>query len=290
MDNVDTDNMSTVHNMLITLNKPFLYDTWLSSIDESQKTGKPIFGLYLKSVYFNFKDWSWKDSQFEAASNVDGNNNNAIPPRLKMHTSSFTMSEEIVDKWGEGYSDEEYRLFEKKWKKLIDNYGEKTALHTEGLITYIRFRVQEELSTASKDMKGAKQWGDLASSAAKDAKLNVSQLSKSDISGGVDLLSQLFEAVETEVGVIPLLPRLLEQPYDDADMVIWSIVNYTRRLEDKPPVPYREVWNFYDDMLEEFYKQKDYKENQIKEYKEKRNNVFRDLSEVYKEPLYEGDD
>jgi hypothetical protein len=43
-------------------------------------------------------------------------------------------------------------------------------------------------------------------------------------------------------------------------------------------------------MLEEFYKQKGYSQDQIVEEKKKRNNVFRDLGEVYIEPLYENPD
>ncbi len=178
----------------------------------------------------------------------------------------------------------------KKWNKLIDNYGEKTALHTENLITYIRFRVKEEMATAEGDVKSAKDWGALATQAAKDAKLNVSQLSKSDISGGVDVVCQIFEALETEIGVIPLLPKLIEQPYDDADLIIWANINYNRRLEDKPMVQYRDIWDFYDEMLEEYFKQQGYDDNKKKEFKEKRNNVFRDLQQVYKEPLYEEDE
>jgi len=203
---------------------------------------------------------------------------------------SFIVTDEIVDKWGAGYSNEEYYYFEKKWNKLIDNYGQKTSFHIEGLITYIRLRVKEELATARGDLNEAKGWGAMAKDAATAAKINVSQLSKSDISGGVDLLPQLFEAVESEVGIIPILPYLKEQPYDDADLIIWCVVNYLRRLEDKPRVEYREIWNFYDEMFEDFYKQKGYSKEMIEKEKIKRNNVFRNLGELYKEPIYEDED
>ena len=130
----------------------------------------------------------------------------------------------------------------------------------------------------------------MAKDAATAAKINVSQLSKSDISGGVDLLPQLFEAVESEVGIIPILPYLKEQPYDDADLIIWTIVNYIRRLEDKPRIEYKEIWNFYDQMLSDYYNQKGYSNEMVQKEKIKRNNVFRDLGEVYKEPVYEDGD
>ncbi len=207
-----------------------------------------------------------------------------------INNNSITeVSEDLIEKWGEGYKYEEYLLFEKKYNRLTRSYKEKTEMHSEMLLVYIRYRVKEELATAAGDVKEAKQWGELASKAAQDAKINPSQMSKSDISGGIDVISQLFEAVESEVGIIPLLPKLLEQPYDDADMIIWSIINYIRRLEEKPTVTYRDIYKFYDEMLNEHYKQNGYNDEQIKEYLRKRNNVFRDLEEIYIEPLYSKD-
>src|SRR5690606_17463641 len=114
-------------------------------------------------------------------------------------------------------------------------------MHEEGLITYIRYRDREEKATAAGDSTRATEWGNLAKEAARDAKLNVAQLSKSDISGGVDLMTQLSEAVESKASVIPLLPKVLEQPYDDVDLVLWAIIDYSRILEGKPRVSYREI-------------------------------------------------
>jgi hypothetical protein len=217
------------------------------------------------------------------------NKQQSIPQKAtrKTKVKQSDITDDLLEKWGEGYYPDEYQKFEKKWNSLINNYGEKTALHTEGLKVYIRYRVKEEISTAKGEVKESKEWGALASKAAMDAKINVSQLSKSDISGGVDLVCQIFEAVESELGIIPLLPKLLEQPYDDADLIIWTVINYYRKLEDKPRIAYRDIWNFYDEMIEEVCLQKGMNKNEIKIFKEKRNNIFRDLSLVYKEPLYD---
>lgn len=196
----------------------------------------------------------------------------------------------LIDKYGFGYTNEEYSAFENKYNKLIRNYSEQTAMHTEGLITYIRYRVKEEMATSEGNVKDAKDWGALATKAAQDAKINVSQLSKSDISGGVDLMTQLSEAIESKASVIPLLPKVLEQPYDDVDLVLWALLDYDRMLEDKPRIEYRDIWNFYDKRIEEYYSHKGYTDEQIENEKKKRNAIFRDLGEVYIEPLYEDDD
>jgi len=63
-----------------------------------------------------------------------------------------------------------------------------------------------------------------------------------------------------------------------------------QRLEDKPRTQYKDIWNFYDEMLVDFYKQKGFSDEKIQEERNKRNAVFRDLTDVYKEPLYEDGD
>ena len=277
------DDINTVYQVLRQLDIPFIKDMWEKAIKSKTST----FGQYMTWINSlpQYNGMNWQDSVFEITQEKQEQSNEHA--EVKTNKKDFVVTDEILERWNEGYSAEEYRQFEKKYNKLIRNYGEKTALHTEGLLSYIRFRVKEEMATARGQVKEAKEWAGLASKAATDAKINVSQLSKSDISGGVDVLSQLFEAVETEIGIIPLLPKVTAQPYDDADMVIWAIINYYRRLEDKPKVPYKDIYAFYDDMLHEHFDSQGYTPEQIEEYISKRKGVFRDLDDVYKEPLYE---
>lgn len=289
---VDYDDMNTIYTVLQTIDVPFFYNRW-----EEMKIKNPnnTLGNYLRITNSGLNEFNgarYKDSIFEPSNiSIDKEENIDIKTtkkRTKFDIEGMT-HEMLEDKYGVGYTDEEYYCFEKKWRKLVDSYGQKTSLHIESLTTYIRFRVKEELATAKGDVAEAIKWGQLAEKAQQSGKLNVSQLSKSDISGGVDLVCQIFEAVESEVGVIPLLPKLIEQPMDDADMIIWSLVNYGRTLEDKPRVKYKEIWDFYNDMLDEYCGDKGMSDDQRKEFLEKRNNTFRDLGKLYKEPLYEGE-
>ncbi|MGZ9868127.1 hypothetical protein ACU3L3_06870 [Priestia endophytica] len=250
--------------------------------------GRSLFGTYMKNL--SLKDnrkLTWNDSEFQGKKEEPVVEEAISTPSPTPKKEKFLITEEMIDKWGANYQEEEYAQFERKYNKLVQNYGEKTSFHIEGLVVYIRYRVKEEMATAKGLVKEAKEWGQLAAKAAQDAKINVSQLSKSDISGGVDVLSQLSEAVETEIGIIPNLPRLTAQPYDDADVIIWAVISYYRRLEDKPPVEYSDIWHFYDEMLEEHFIAKGYSEDEVAVFKEKRNNIFRDLGDVYVEPLYD---
>lgn len=214
----------------------------------------------------------------------------AKPKKRKKHKVILTdqQLEEYENKYGFGYTDEEYANFEKRYKRITERgYNEKTSLHSEKLISYIIFKVKGEMELAKGNISEADKLTKLAQKEATDGKLNVSQLSKSDISGGIDVTAQIFEAVEDEAGVIPWLPQMQMQPNDEADLILWANINYARRLEDKPAVQYRDIWNFYNDMLDEFFDQQGYTEEQKKEFMNARNSNFRDLQQVYLEPVYE---
>lgn len=292
LDNNGKFNIEKFKEMLQKIDKPFLYDMWdkceQKFLEGKLRTYKSTIGNYIKNIaMWQYRDLKYRHSIFEPVKKEKDENINEVKDSDFKIKFSNKERNKLMDKWGFGYTDEEYYCFEKKWNKLVDNYGQKTSLHTEALTTYIRFRVKEELATARGDVAEATKWGALAEKAQTSGKLNVSQLSKSDISGGVDVVCQIFEALETEVGVIPLLPKLIEQPQDDADMIIWCLINYGRSLEDKPRVQYKDVWKFYNDMLNEFCNDKGFSEEEKQEYLNRRNNTFKDLGKLYNEPLYD---
>ena len=284
-----TDYEATIE-MCRKFDRPFIHDLYISTVEKSG-TGNKVLGLFFKNVAMNqYKNAGierFEHSIFQTEK-INVNNYSYQKDEIKQQDRDEELDfDSLEEKWGYGYNPEELKLFEKKWIKLIDNYGQKTAMHTEGLKTYIRFRVKEEMATARGEVKEAKEWGQLASNASRDAKLNVNQLSKSDISGGVDTISQLFEAVENEAGIIPWLPKLHITPSDEGDLIIWANINYGRRLEDKGFIQYKDIWNFYNEMLNEYFNQQGFKEEQKIEFKKERNKLFRDLQQIYVEPVYE---
>lgn len=239
---IDYEKPETIKNQLRELNRPFLPDYWLSNIQECKNKGySDYFGNYLKNIQMpnsKYKDMGWEDSSDKS---FDYRN-----PDQAEFTEEIT-EEEIIYKWGEGYSALEYKMFERKYNMLKNNYPEKTAMHTEALLTYIRYRVKEEVATASGDSKAAKEWGTLAKDAATAAKINPSQLSKSDLSDGLDTFGQLARSVEQVVDIVSILPRFKERPQDRGDFTIWCYINYVRDLKGLPLADYSDIYKFYDE-------------------------------------------
>jgi hypothetical protein len=242
-EDLHTNDLESVKDLLLELNRPFLHSLWESSIEEHKRTEKELFGLYMKNLILNFKTLTWKDS--EAESKVE-----QISPN-KIRNTQFEVTDELISKWGEGYTPEEFRSFERKYALLKNNYQEKTAMHTEALLTYIRYRVKEELATAKGEIKDAKEWGQLAQKAAQDAKINPSQLSKSDLSDGLDTFGQLVRSVEQAVDIIPILPIFKEKPQDKVDFTILCYINYIRDLKGLPLAKYEDVYRFYEERKKE---------------------------------------
>jgi hypothetical protein len=194
--------------------------------------------------------------------NLIGNEGNKIKEETKnknIKTNKTKLSKEelnyLIDRWGIGYKNEEYSAFEKKYSLLKNNYPEKTAMHTEALLNYIRYRVKEEIATAKGDVKDAKEWGSLAQKAAQDAKINPSQLTKADLSDGLSTFSELAQAVEKEIDIIPILPRFKYRPNDAIDFNIWCYINYMRDLSGLPLCKYEDIYAFYDKRKKDYIEQ-----------------------------------
>lgn len=277
------DKRLAMYKLTQELRIPWIEDIWTMCEANDKNTDKYQIYMqklnslpqYSKLTMFDSEEFIGVDESFESDS-VNSKDSKISKKKLSL----------LHDKYGHGFTNEEYLNFERKYEKMSVGYNEKTALHTERFITYIIHKVKEEMATAEGDIGSAEKWGKMATSDADKAKLNVSQLSKSDITGGIDLLPQLIEAVEEKVSLIPIMPKLKTVPYDDVDMTIYALMNYYRRLEDLPPIEYKDVWNFYDGFINEHFESMNYSNEDIDKLKKERNNIFKDLGDVYTEPLY----
>lgn len=228
------------------IGKPFLYDLWQTSVDDNDDT----FGVYMKNLALKHNRYlDWKDSMFKPSDDTGEIEDESV------QGVNFKVTNEIINKWGEGYKPEEYRAFERKYEFLKNNYPEKTSLHTEALLNYIRYRCKEELATAKGDVKEAKEWSSIAAKAATDAKINPSQLSAADLQGGLNSFSEISLMCEQAVDIIKVLPEFKYRPVDAADFIMWCYLNYERDAQGLPMVEYRDVWQFYDKRKKEYIDQ-----------------------------------
>lgn len=253
---VDYKDMNTVYKILQILDIPFFYNRW----EENAVQGGNMIGRYIRmanSGINEFNNAKWEDSVFDK----NGSNNEKDYEKMKIKERTITLTDEqrktYMEKWGIGYSDKELYSFEKKYDMLKESYSQKTAMHTEALLTYIRYRVKEELATAEGNVAEARQWGGLADRASEKAKLNPNQLKQADLTGGLNCFGELSRAVEQAVDIIPILPKFIKKPQDEVDFTLWCYINYIRRLKGLPDCTYEEIYNFYEERKKEYKYQDD---------------------------------
>jgi len=253
----DSVNIEKLKEFLMQLDLPFFQDIFETALE----TGSDPVGNYFRVINSLpiYHDKTWKDGwnitieeEIERILRDEERRIDITKPSNKLTKKEILR---LKEKWGFDYDIEELYLFEKKYMMLKDNYSERTAMHTEALFNYIRYRVKEEMATAKGLIKEAKEWGDLANKAAVAAKINPSQLSKADLSDGLSTFSELSQAVEREVDVIRILPRFKYRPNDAIDFNLYCYINYERKLAGLPPITYEEVYSFYDKSIKDYVDQ-----------------------------------
>jgi hypothetical protein len=249
---VDINDLNHVKHALHQLNLPYLKTEWKNLSSNKQVNALRSYIRMVKSLP-QYSKLTWKDS--DDADDIGSISNVPIVVTDLKVESSTVVAEDLVNRWGIGYKPEEYESFEKKYQFLKNNYPELTSMHTESLFKYIRYSVKEELAIAAGLPGEAKTWGELAMKAATNAKINPSQLSKSDLQGGLNSFSELFKEVEKAVDVIQILPKFKFRPNDALDFIMWCYINYVRDMKSLPPCEYEEIYKFYDIKKQEYIEQ-----------------------------------
>ena len=266
-------NMEKFKQMLMLMDKPLVpqaLDSAIAETDKAKELGKgrtDIIGVYMKNIITlpQYSKLSFMESMalLESGQTVSANVTTAerrVRPNPKedvyiRQVDDFVVTDEILDRFGEGYSKSDYRKMQRKYDKLKQNYQISTNLHEEALATYVRFKVKEEQATANGDVGGAEKWNKAAQEAADKAKLTPKQLSQADLQGGITAISEISKAVEEAADIVEILPRFKYSPNDAPDFIIWCYVNFCRKLKGLPEVDYKDIYSFYDKKKEEYIAQ-----------------------------------
>lgn len=259
--------------MLMFIDRPFIpdvLDKTFGEIERSQNTAKPtndIIGIYMKNISslpqyskMSFlESMRYLESKPYTSPTISTTEKRALGKEVEevfvSKIDDFELTPEIVDRFGDGYTNSQYYKMQRKYDKLKQNYQLTTNLHEEALATYVRFKVKEEEATAAGDVSSADKWNRAAQDAAEKAKLTPKQLTQADLQGGITAISEISKAVEEAVDIIEILPRFKYAPNDAPDFIIWCYINFCRRLRGLPEVDYEEVYSFYDKKKEEYIAQ-----------------------------------
>lgn len=252
-------NREKAARMLRTIDRPYIQAMWITAIEGESKSK---IGAYLRLINLpQYRQLGWKDGDLDALENPLPEKPKPLLTELKNvepikteieKFQDFHVTDDLIRLFGNGFTDEEYFHMKNKYEFLSANYTEQTNMHTEALVTYVRYKVKEEMAIANNRPTDAKTWGELAMKQAERAKINPNQFSKADLQGGLTTIGEIAQAVEQEKDIIKILPKFRFRPNDAVDFCIWNYINYARELEGKPVVEYSDVYKFYDKMKENY--------------------------------------
>lgn len=244
---VDYDDMESIYSILKQFDIMFDIEYW----DRAEKSKNDTFARYITMANSlpQFEGMGWENSVFSKSKD------NENEEGLNADIVDIAILEDLKEKYGHGYPDNEYLLFEKKFQQLKPSFQLVTTMHEEYLREYCVNKVKETLAKAKGDFKEAKEWAAMAKESAEAGKLKPSQMSKADLSAGLDGFGQLSRVVEEKHELMALLPKFTQQPKDKVDVVLWLYINYIRDLKGLPEVEYKDIWEFYEKRKEEYEKQ-----------------------------------
>ncbi|WP_280156993.1 hypothetical protein [Bacillus velezensis] len=249
--NIDYNNIESIYIVLQQIDVKFDPLYW----EQAEKRKTDTFSAYMTMANSlkQFNGTGYKDSIFtkEDKTNVTANEEES---QTSQDIDSDYL-EKLKEKYGYGYPDDDYLLFEKKFLQLKPSFQLLTTMHEECLREYCVNKVYETLAKAKGDFKQAKDWAAMAKDTAEAGKLKPSQMSKADLSQGLDGFGQLARMVEEKVDIIPILPKFVSQPKDKPDVVLWCYLNYVRDLKGLPPADYKDIYNFYEERRADYEKQ-----------------------------------
>ncbi|MNH66542.1 hypothetical protein D3C73_185750 [compost metagenome] len=70
--NIDYNNVQTIKDVLLQINRPFIYQLWVSANEEAKLNNKDLFGVYMKNLNLvDFRNLTWKDSDEKESEQIE---------------------------------------------------------------------------------------------------------------------------------------------------------------------------------------------------------------------------
>ena len=233
-------------NVLKLLDKPYYTDLYDKMLTDSRK-GK--IGVYLSYISGNdtLKDKRWTDGDTETKKEKKtkdlGEMLHEDLPRMINQREMFLLRQ----KYGHGYSEDEYVLFEKKYRELEQSIPDiNNTFQEECFRDYCIAKVKESVEKSKNNIADAKQWAKMASDASTRGGFNPSQLTVED-KDSIDCFSVLSLKLEQhdKGEVVGLLPHYIEKPKDNIDIILYYFILYVRGVLGMDNVPYKDIYKFY---------------------------------------------
>jgi len=250
---VNAEDLETVYPVLRDLNVAFVPTVWFETAAKYAKSS--CFGRYLKTLNLSYKGKPWSDDQ-----KITPEDQRTLLEQIqaKMAAGELVKAQEAVNDeitakmmefWGTGWKDEEILDMDRHYKELEASSPARTSLHVNALKIYVQCHLRHTKALQAGDVTEAAKWYNMMKDAGDKAKVSPNKLTQADLQGGLNSFSELIQAVETAVDVIPILPKYTKLPRDLPDFVLYAMISNLRGALNMGDITYEDVYKFWDDKV-----------------------------------------
>lgn len=229
-DMVDIEDVDSIHDLLRTIDKPFLHDIWKKALDSDKET----FGEYMRMVcsLHQYRNLTYKNSSSKEKIDYtlmsDEQREIMNIKNIETEQGNIQITKELVSKWGE-YSNREILEMEKLYQQMLFANSIETPQHQRQLYFYCKLSVLMDKALSDGDYAGYEKLSRQFTELQKSSGFRPIDRKSSDEAHGIKSFSQIFAEVEMNGYVEPLNVDEAENQ-DIVDKTILYILNYTRKV------------------------------------------------------------
>ena len=178
--------MVSLQHVLRMIDRPFIYDLWISSLNEAKKkaTGN-VLGIYMKNIGMkDYKSKNWSDSEFSVKETVSVDED--------IETSS--VNEDKI--WGNGYSGQDLDYLINFYRSYSENYATDTPVQINLYRNIAKVHLQADKELANGNVKQYKDLLELSSKLHNDGNIKPIQSTGANDDKGLSAYGLWIKSVE----------------------------------------------------------------------------------------------
>lgn len=181
-ENLDENDINSVREVLRMIDRPYFHEMW----EKAKESQVDTLGKYLKDLALNFKEETYDDSDFIKNEVIMSSNSN------------LTTDEDLVKKWGKGFSESDYEYLENFYADYANSYATDTPVQVNLYKSIAKVHLQAEKELANGNIKAFKDLMELSSKLHNDGNIKPIQSTGANDDRGLSTYGLWIREIEKE--------------------------------------------------------------------------------------------
>ena len=178
-------NIEKFKKLLMICDMPYYEQEFRSALESKKET----VGTYFKNIQLNYKNSTWSNGDIDSLQKID------VIENGKIKETNFNVTSEIVNFWGKGYTNDEYKFLQEYYHDLIRIYDHSLPVQINNYRNMAKTQLQANKCLTNADMSGYDKAMKILSMLSGDSNIKPVQESSSDRTqkGGYDAFIKHIE-------------------------------------------------------------------------------------------------